>query len=222
MYDATESSVIEDQNEFSFSNALDKIAPAVVKAQAELMPATKDSANPFLNTKYADLNSVWNAVRKTLTDNGLCVVQGPIGDSNGNIGVATLLLHASGQWIKCVLKTKPSKYDPQLIGSLITYFKRYCLSGVTSVCTEEDDDGEAAMNRQKTAVKPKPASRSFDKTPELESDLNKIRAQKSMEALIHAVNEVKDKYSNLKNKDILNKIKEAATSTKQKLLKTAE
>jgi len=42
----------------------------------------------------------------------------------------------------------PVKPDPQAQGSAITYARRYSLSAIIGLCTEEDDDAEGAMNRE--------------------------------------------------------------------------
>jgi len=58
---------------------------------------------------------------------------------------------------------KPAKDDPQGIGSLISYARRYALQAVTMICPD-DDDGEAAMGRnsnapQKPVESPKPVQK---------------------------------------------------------------
>ena len=57
------------------SEQLNELADALYKAQAVMGGALKDSANPFFKSRYADLQSVWEACRKPLTDNGLSVQQ---------------------------------------------------------------------------------------------------------------------------------------------------
>ncbi len=44
----------------------------------------------------------------------------------------------------------PVKNDPQGQGSAITYMRRYALSAVLGIRTEEDDDGNAASNKGAT------------------------------------------------------------------------
>jgi len=129
-----------------FSETLDKIAPALCKAQAEMAGAKKDSTNPFFNAAYADLTSVWRACKEALHSNGLSVIQSPI-NQEGRIGVTTMLLHSSGQYImdEYTLGVKKQN-DPQADGSSLTYSRRYALAAFVGICTE-DDDGEKSMNR---------------------------------------------------------------------------
>lgn len=129
-----------------------KLAEALAAAQGELKPAAKDSANPFFKSKYADLSSVWEAIRAALAKNGLAVVQklDVQGDKLQTV-LVTMLLHKSGEFIASTYPVKPIKDDPQGLGSAITYARRYALSAMVGVVADEDDDGEAATRTQKVA-----------------------------------------------------------------------
>ena len=121
------------------------LAIALSKAQAENGTVHKDAKNPFFKSNYASLAQVWETVRPALTANGLSVVQLPSQDASGYY-VESMLIHSSGQWIKCRTYMKPVKDDPQGIGSLISYARRYALQSLVMVCPD-DDDGELAMGR---------------------------------------------------------------------------
>jgi len=144
------------------SENIGDLAAALAKAQAEVGTVHKDSANPFYKNSYASLAAVWEATRPVLSKHGLSVVQLPSHDESGYY-VETMLMHGSGQWIKSRTYMKPAKDDPQGIGSLISYARRYALQAVTMVCPD-DDDGEAAMGRnnyapQKPVESPKPVQK---------------------------------------------------------------
>jgi hypothetical protein len=129
------------------SEHINELASALSKAQGEMEAAIKDSSNPFFKSKYADLNSIWSACRLPLSKNGLAVIQTIDQNESGQLVLITLLCHCSGQWIRSRAPIITQKHDPQSIGSAITYFKRYSLSAIVGVSTDEDDDGEGAMNR---------------------------------------------------------------------------
>lgn len=57
------------------SESLKNLIPALVAAQTVMESAHKSTKNEFFKSMYADLSEVWEACRKPLTDNGLCVVQ---------------------------------------------------------------------------------------------------------------------------------------------------
>ena len=122
------------------------LAAAMAKMQGELHGAKKDSDNPFFKSKYAGLQSVWEACRKPLSDNGLSVIQLVVGDAD-KPGVKTILLHSSGEMMSSAMYMVPDKKGPQAVGSCITYMRRYALAAVTGVY-QEDSDAEGAMNRE--------------------------------------------------------------------------
>lgn len=130
------------------SESIKAISTALVKAQKEIKAVTKDAANPFFKSKYADLPAVIEAIKKPLNDNGIVFLQ-PV---DGEV-VRTRLIHESGEWIEDdgvkIICAKPN--DPQAQGSAITYARRYGLMSFLSIPTE-DDDAESAMDR--TPAKP--------------------------------------------------------------------
>lgn len=119
----------------------DALAVALAKAQAEITTAAKDANNPHFNSRYADLASVWDAVRGPLTSNGLSVVQEPCGDGE-RVGLTTTLLHASGQFMTSTVFALAERKGPQAVGSVLTYLRRYALAAVVGVAPD-DDDGNA-------------------------------------------------------------------------------
>jgi hypothetical protein len=140
------------------SDNIADLAASLAKTQSEMGAVHKDQDNPYFRSKFAGLSTVWEAVKPSLTKNGLSVVQMPSSDERGYY-VETMLLHASGQWLKNRTYMKPVKDDPQGIGSLISYARRYALQAMVMVCPE-DDDGELAMGRDtKPVVSPQPVKK---------------------------------------------------------------
>lgn len=129
------------------SETIKDLAEALCAAQAEMGGAVKDSANPFFKSSYADLTSVIKAIKQPFSNNGLSYTQFPISGEKA-VGVATRLMHSSGQWIEeeCLLPIV--KQDPQASGSAITYARRYALQSIAGIPTA-DDDAESAMLRGK-------------------------------------------------------------------------
>jgi hypothetical protein len=130
-------------NAFETSDSLAAIGPALAKAQGSVEGATKGKVNPAFKSKYADLASVWEACRDALTENGLSVVQSPGEIAEGRMGMTTMLLHGSGEWIRGHLTIPLGKVDAQAYGSAVTYARRYALAAFVGVAPE-DDDGAAA------------------------------------------------------------------------------
>lgn len=135
------------------SESIAKLAEALAKAQSELRPVKKENSNPFYHSKYADLASVWEAL-KPFHANGISITQVPyVAEHAGHIGIETQLSHSSGEWISGRLELPVVKQDPQGYGSAITYARRYALGCMTGVVTEEDDDGNAASSPQAAPAK---------------------------------------------------------------------
>lgn len=139
----------ENLSEVCQSKEIAKLVTALAKVQGELRGYREDSSNPFFQSKYGDLSSVWAAIRTLLSDNGLAVMQPCVDDgkADGFIRVKTILAHSSGEWISGTLALRPVKPDPQAAGSAITYARRYSLAAIVGVAPE-DDDAEGAMNRR--------------------------------------------------------------------------
>jgi len=136
------------------SESIAKLSAALVKAQAEMSGAVKDSANPFFKSSYADLNSVIKAIKEPFSKYGLAYTQFPYNDENGvgvNVGVVTRLIHESGEWLECNYTIPLTKLDPQAAGSAITYARRYALQAMAGI-PAVDDDGESAMGRKEKPV----------------------------------------------------------------------
>ena len=133
------------------SESLANLAPALVKASAELRAITKDSTNPHFKSTYASLDTIIDAVRPVLSKYGIAIVQGantPHTDEAGRVTaftVETMLLHASGEYLTNAVIMPMGKADPQGAGAAVTYGRRYALSAMLSLATEDDDDGNAAM-----------------------------------------------------------------------------
>ena len=132
------------------SESIAKLSAALVKAQAEMSGAVKDSANPFFKSRYADLESVIKAIKEPFAKHGLAYTQFPI-TSDAGIGVTTRLIHESGEWLECGFFLPLTKLDPQAAGSAITYARRYALQAMAGI-PAVDDDAEMAMGRTQKPV----------------------------------------------------------------------
>jgi hypothetical protein len=125
-----------------------QIATALLKAQSEMSNPKKGSTNPFFKSKYADLNSIREAVIPILNSNGISVLQPIVHVDNKNF-IKTILLHESGELMESLTEIIYNKVnDAQAQGSGISYARRYSLQSF--VCVGADDD-----DAQK-AVQPKP------------------------------------------------------------------
>jgi len=115
-----------------------------------LIKFQKDLKNPVKNTsafkyKYSPIEVCWDAVRDNLASNGLGVIQFPL-NKDDKVGVRTLIIHSSGEYIESEYFVESLKKDIQSIGGIYSYCRRYafCMSlGITP--HGEDFDGKEAM-----------------------------------------------------------------------------
>lgn len=145
------------------SESIKHLAAALNKAQAEMSGAKKGKENPFFKSSYADLNAVVDAIRIPFAENGLSYSQFPLMEEN-RVGVETILMHESGEFIVSTLMLPTGKLDAQAAGSAITYARRYALQAVAGIPSEDDDGNQAtqggsrqrqpAVRQQRTNTKP--------------------------------------------------------------------
>jgi hypothetical protein len=121
------------------------LAKALVAAQKATESVKKAATNPAFRTKYADLSHVVEGVIPALNAAGVGVIQSPSYDGE-MVSVTTTLLHESGSSVTGTLAMRPSKSDPQGVGSAITYGSRYSLMAALGL-PPVDDDAEAALGR---------------------------------------------------------------------------
>ena len=126
------------------SESIQNLAAALSKAQAEFPVIKFDSVNPFLKNSYASLGAVIAGSRPVLAKNGLAVTQLTFGE-DGVVGVETMLLHSSGEWISdrvsMQVGEERGKSSDQVAGSIVTYLRRYSLASILGIYADEDGDG---------------------------------------------------------------------------------
>lgn len=138
------------------SESIKNVAVALAKFQAEVTNPKNTANNPFYKSSYAPLQDVLNDARPLLSKHGLSIIQSPSGDGE-RISVNTLLLHESGEWIEFEpLVLKAEKVTPQGAGIAITYGRRYSLSAVLGIASEDDDDGNGLEKGQGKKKYPEP------------------------------------------------------------------
>lgn len=135
------------------SESIAELSKAMAKFHEEVKQPLKDKNNPFFKSKYVPLENVVEAINGTAPKHGLSFTQWPSNDVNGRVGVATMLMHESGEYIEFdPVFMNADKNTAQGAGSLISYLKRYSLSAVFGITSDQDDDGNnASGNNNKPA-----------------------------------------------------------------------
>jgi len=144
------------------------LATALCAFQAEVGNIPKDSTNPFYKSKYASLESVITTIKPILAKHGLSFSQLPDG-----AGLKTILFHTSGETLEATMTLVVKEQTPQSQGSSLTYARRYALSAMLGLATDEDDDANEATKPTQKVEAPKPTAKPVP--PKSVTDLTKQR-----------------------------------------------
>lgn len=132
---------------------------ALAKFQASLPRVGKDNTAKVKSDKanytykYADLADVSQAVEPALGAVGLAFTARPT-MRDGSFALVYQLTHISGEELEGIYPLPdPLKFGPQVIGSAITYARRYCLCAVAGIHPDgEDDDAARAQSAPYSAA----------------------------------------------------------------------
>lgn len=127
------------------SESIAELATALSKFQGEVSnpPNSKTVNTGSFSYKYSPLDEILSLIRPLLSNNGLSMVQAPI-MKDGLVGVTTTLLHKSGEWMEFEpILLKLDKQSAQGAGSAITYSRRYAISSILGISSEDDDDANS-------------------------------------------------------------------------------
>lgn len=155
------------------------IYTALSKAQGELQNPEKDktakvkSDKGSYEYKYASLSAVMDAIRPVLAKNGLSLVhrthmKGEI------IMLESNLVHESGQMVDTILPVGPYDMKPQVMGSALSYAKRYSTLNLLALAPDDDDDGQIAQDapRQQRPPQARPAPQDARPQPQVSGTLD--------------------------------------------------
>jgi|GEM_PF-5271110 len=108
----------------------------------------KGGLNPHFKNKYIELNTALDVINAELEKhNFLCFVQTPHNIDGKNF-LHTVLMHSNGMSIESDLELVTTRQDPQMLGSSLTYARRYSLITMLGL-KAEDDDGNKASGKEK-------------------------------------------------------------------------
>ena len=141
---------------FEHSPELAEIASALSKAQGALESASKSSIGD--KYKYADLAECLRTARAPLSENGLSISQHLITEEGDRRALVTMLMHSSGQWIKSVFHLETAilyggagKNPVQVLGSAITYQRRYAICSILGLAQEDNDASDNVIRQERSA-----------------------------------------------------------------------
>lgn len=123
------------------------LAGALVQAQAKMPAVAKDSENPHFKSRFTSLDALVAATRPILNEHGLAIAQFPM--TNPDTGfpmLRTTILHGpTGEQLSADTPLYLPRNDMQAFGAAVTYARRYAWAAVLGIASEEDDDGQQAV-----------------------------------------------------------------------------
>jgi len=182
------------------SESLEKLAPALIKAQAEFKAVGKSGHNKFDKYDYANLEDYISTVREVLAKYGLALLSSSedvstLADRTTKSGgtehavivkLVSRIVHESGEWIETYSVGEGQDRADKSVYKAITGARKYAIAATLNLATtddpEQDDDHEPP---------PKPAKQSAPQKQELTAqqmaDIAELQQQinlaKSIEAM---------------------------------------
>src|SRR5690625_4297243 len=135
------------------SVSINEIRKAMANIQEEVKQTIRDANNPLFKSKYIRQENVVEAIHDIEPNHGLTLVKLLFTNKARGVGVKTLLMHESGEWIEFPpVFFEAEKQTPQGYGALITYIKRYSLSAIFGITSDQDDDGNESSQNEALAT----------------------------------------------------------------------
>jgi hypothetical protein len=145
---------IAASTELKFSEQIDQIAAALVKARRAIQNPVKNReveiyskrTNAKFKFRFADLAAVLDAINLGFGESGLALLQPLVGNR-----LVTLVLHESGQWMRAEVELLQRAREGDeassilmAFGGVVTYMRRYCAMSVAGVAGEDGSDADIA------------------------------------------------------------------------------
>ena len=125
----------------------------LLAVQEAIKPIKKDSENPFFKSMYFDINSILAEIKPILNSHNILLTQKLTTLEGGKMGLKTTLYDTGSDEVlesECPLPENP---DPQKMGSIITYFRRYALQSLLALEAEDDDANQATGQKAPELMK---------------------------------------------------------------------
>jgi len=125
------------------------IIAALVKAQAEFKPATRNAKANY--GKYATLDAILDATVPALNKHGLAI---SFSESDDGKWMYAYLHHTSGELLESRCRIVGDLNSMQKVGAAHTYSRRYAAQCLLGICADDDDDAQSLEPAKKPAYKP--------------------------------------------------------------------
>ena len=153
------------------SKEVKTLEEAILHVQNSAPIIGKEKNNPFFKSKYADLPTIWKAIKDLMHEAGICVTTLTDFDAEGREFVTTYI-RGHGSEISSRSVIMLGKRTAQEYGSFLTYIRRYHLSSMLGLQVDEDDDGNAASKKEQPKPQPPKQDPMLDTCANIKKQLN--------------------------------------------------
>lgn len=118
-----------------------EIYPAIIALQSQMTTIKRDKEvkTGKYTFKYAPLDSIMEIMKPLFLANGLAIVQAVNADN-----LTSRLIHQSGEWIESETFLNRDHANMQGFGGEVTFKRRYALSALIGLVSDDDNDAPAA------------------------------------------------------------------------------
>lgn len=129
------------------SENITELLVALEAVQSELPTMPKNT--PAYGYKYADLDTITQAIKPILHKHGIAYLQTIGGVSQEQMTLTTRVFNTKGQYIEDTaflpVITSTKNNAAQTLGMSITYMRRYALCAMLGITSDEDTDANSAV-----------------------------------------------------------------------------
>jgi hypothetical protein len=175
------------------------LSDALAAAQAEFEPILKNktAATPKYSYPYADIADVIAAVTPALSKHGLCQMQRMAIRDGQQLLLTELRFKAECLVSEMILPI--AGLDPQGVGKVLTYFRRYALQALLGVAAERDDDAaDTGEVRQPEAARRAPEPDMHDLIVQGEALIEAVEAAEGRDELAEIARRARTAWAPLK------------------------
>jgi hypothetical protein len=158
------------------STEVSNLYKGLIEARSDIKSVPKNKQG--YGYKYATLDSIIDMLDDALPKHGLGYSQW-VTMQNDKQALLTRVFHISGEWMEDVVEMTDTELSgkanaTQQAGASITYYRRYALSAIFGIASDEDVDG-MVDKQPKTAIKPtpKPSVKKQEPEPYIKADMDK-------------------------------------------------
>jgi hypothetical protein len=203
------------------------VMKAMMAVQKDIQPVIKSTTNSFYKSKYADLAAVHEMIQPLLAEQELGIFTTPTTvmiDGSQFLHMNTMIYHSSNEWLSFNTLMPLPKVDPQGFGIALTYGRRYIITSLFNITTEDNDGNLPQQSAKK--VNPKPVQKDpteiRKEVVSLGQDVYKDDWDKTKADLVKWASNEKETDINKADYNTLNKIKTGLNKKQQKQTEQTE